>query len=63
MRVTADSRSNKNNNKNNNNNNININPDINGQSSARGLCKCNEGFESITDKNGGVQCVGYVRSY
>ena len=52
--MTADSRS---------NNNNNINQDVNGQSSERGSCKCNEGFESITDKNGGTQCVGYVLSF
>lgn len=51
VRVPADSRS-------NNNNNNNINPAANSQSSSKGFCICNTGFESITDKNGGIQCVG-----
>ena len=55
IRVQTDSRS-------NNSNNNNINLSVSGQTSSRGLCICNNGFESITDKNGGVQCVGLVIS-
>ena len=42
----------------NNNNNNNFNPSGQSQSSSRGSCICNAGFESIADKNGGIQCVG-----